>query len=117
MDTRRRYHRVRRKKPKRFKNGMKEGLLLVLGSCFIIFGCLLYNICRYNWDKGDTYKKKVLAQQSYTNAVLNYRRGAIKDRNDTVLAQSIRKFNLIIEPRSIATKEDIKKETLTQIAA
>ena len=117
MDTRRRYHRVRRKKPKRFTHGMKVGLLLVLGSCFIIFGCLLYNICRYNWDKGDTYKKKVLAQQSYTNAVLNYRRGAIKDRNDTVLAQSIRKFNLIIEPRSLATKEDIKKETLTQIAA
>lgn len=96
---------------------MKFGLLWVLGVCFLLFCGLLYNICRYNWDKGDDYKKKVLAQQSYTNAVLDYRRGAIKDRNDTVLAQSIRKFNLIIEPRSLATKEDIKKETLTQIAA
>lgn len=117
MNTRMRHRRMRRKKPKRFTRGMKFGLLWVLGVCFLLFCGLLYNICRYNWDKGDDYKKKVLTQQSYTNAVLDYRRGAIKDRNDTVLAQSIRKFNLIIEPRSLATKEDIKKETLTQIAA
>ena len=117
MNTRMRHRRMQRKKPKRFTRGMKFGLLWVLGVCFLLFCGLLYNICRYNWDKGDDYKKKVLAQQSYTNAVLDYRRGAIKDRNDTVLAQSIRKFNLIIEPRSLATKEDIKKETLTQIAA
>ncbi len=117
MNTRMRHRRMRRKKPKRFTHGMKVGLLFVLGVCFLLFCGLMYNICRYNRDKGDDYKKKVLAQQSYTNAVLNYRRGAIKDRNDTVLAQSIRKFNLIIEPRSLATKEDIKKETLTQIAA
>lgn len=117
MNTRMRHRRMRRKKPKRFTRGMKFGLLWVLGVCFLLFCGLLYNICRYNWDKGDDYKKKVLAQQSYTNAVLDYRRGAIKDRNNTVLAQSIRKFNLIIEPRSLATKEDIKKETLTQIAA
>ncbi len=117
MNTRMRHRRIRRKKPKRFTHGMKVGLLFVLGVCFLLFCGLMYNICRYNRDKGDDYKKKVLAQQSYTNAVLNYRRGAIKDRNDTVLAQSIRKFNLIIEPRSLATKEDIKKETLTQIAA
>ena len=116
MNTRMRHRRMQRKKPKRFTRGMKFGLLWVLGVCFLLFCGLLYNICRYNWDKGDDYKKKVLAQQSYTNAVLDYRRGAIKDRNDTVLAQSIRKF-LIIEPRSLATKEDIKKETLTQIAA
>lgn len=110
MNTRMRHRRMRRKKPKRFTRGMKFGLLWVLGVCFLLFCGLLYNICRYNWDKGDDYKKKVLAQQSYTNAVLDYRRGAIKDRNDTVLAQSIRKFNLIIEPRSLATKEDIKKK-------
>lgn len=117
METRMRQRRVRRRRIKRFTHNMKVGLLLVLIGCFVVFGCLLFNICRYNRDKGTTYKKKVLAQQSYTNAVLNYRRGAIKDRNDTVLAQSIRKFNLIIEPRSLATKEEIKKETLTQIAA
>ena len=80
MNTRMRHRRMRRKKPKRFTRGMKFGLLWVLGVCFLLFCGLLYNICRYNWDKGDDYKKKVLAQQSYTNAVLDYRRGAIKDR-------------------------------------
>lgn len=96
---------------------MVVGLFFILVSVFILFSALMINICRLNKNKGDTYKKKVLAQQSYTNAVLNYRRGAIKDRNDTILAQSVRKFNLIIEARKLATQEDIRKETLTQIAA
>ena len=73
MNTRMRHRRMRRKKPKRLTRGMKFGLLWVLGVCFLLFCGLLYNICRYNWDKGDDYKKKVLAQQSYTNAVLDYR--------------------------------------------
>lgn len=96
---------------------MVVGLFFILVSVFLLFSALMINICRLNKNKGDTYKKKVLAQQSYTNAVLNYRRGAIKDRNDTILAQSVRKFNLIIEARKLATQEDIRKETLTQIAA
>lgn len=117
MSTRIRRRRIRKKRTKKFNHRMVVGLFFILVSVFILFSALMINICRLNKNKGDTYKKKVLAQQSYTNAVLNYRRGAIKDRNDTILAQSVRKFNLIIEARKLATQEDIRKETLTQIAA
>ena len=117
MSTRIRRRRIRKKRTKKFNHRMVVGLFFVLVSVFVLFSALMINICRLNKNKGDTYKKKVLAQQSYTNAVLNYRRGAIKDRNDTILAQSVRKFNLIIEARKLATQEDIRKETLTQIAA
>lgn len=117
MSTRIRRRRIRKKRTKKFNHRMVVGLFFVLVSVFVLFLALMINICRLNKNKGDTYKKKVLAQQSYTNAVLNYRRGAIKDRNDTILAQSVRKFNLIIEARKLATQEDIRKETLTQIAA
>ncbi len=88
-----------------------------MGVCFLLFCGYCITFADITGIRETIIRKKVLAQQSYTYAVLDYRRGAIKDRNDTVLAQSIRKFNLIIEPRSLATKEDIKKETLTQIAA
>lgn len=117
MSTRIRRRRIRKKRTKKFNHRMVVGLFFILVSVFLLFSALMINICRLNKNKGDTYKKKVLAQQSYTNAVLNYRRGAIKDRNDTILAQSVRKFNLIIEARKLATQEDIRKETLTQIAA
>ncbi|MCI5882768.1 MAG: peptidoglycan glycosyltransferase [Eubacterium sp.] len=117
MSTRIRRRRIRKKRTKKFNHRMVVGLFFILVSVFLLFSALMINICRLNKNKGDTYRKKVLAQQSYTNAVLNYRRGAIKDRNDTILAQSVRKFNLIIEARKLATQEDIRKETLTQIAA
>lgn len=69
-----------------------------------------------NRDHGEEYKKHVFSQQSYTNNVLKYRRGAIKDRNETVLAQSVRRFNLILEPRTLLADPAAKAETLAKIA-
>lgn len=70
-----------------------------------------------NRDHGEEYKKHVFSQQSYTNNVLKYRRGAIKDRNETVLAQSVRRFDLILEPRTLLADPAAKAETLAKIAA
>lgn len=69
-----------------------------------------------NRDHGEEYKKRVFSQQSYTNNVLKYRRGAIKDRNETVLAQSVRRFDLILEPRTLLADSAAKTETLAKIA-
>lgn len=69
-----------------------------------------------NRDHGEEYKKRVFSQQSYTNNVLKYRRGAIKDRNETVLAQSVRRFDLILEPRTLLADPAAKTETLAKIA-
>nr|MBP3598158.1 peptidoglycan glycosyltransferase [Eubacterium sp.] len=95
---------------------MKKTLFLFLIFVFILFVALLVKIYLINRDHGDEYKKKVLSQQSYTNTVLNYQRGSIKDRNNTILAQSVRKFNMIIEPRTFLNEPEMKEETLAKIA-
>ena len=71
-------------------------------------GIRIYGI---NRDQGERYKKAALSQQSYTNTTLNYQRGAIKDRNNTTMAVSVRKYNLVLEPRTLA--EDAEKKTAT----
>lgn len=115
MVVRRRYRRVRRRR-KIFTRGMKQTLFLFFVLVFIVFAALMVKIYRLNRDDGDAYKKQVLSQQSYTNTVLNFRRGAIKDRNETILAQSVRKFNLIIEPKTLLADAESKTETLAKIA-
>ncbi|MDY2921655.1 MAG: penicillin-binding transpeptidase domain-containing protein [Eubacterium sp.] len=75
---------------------------------FVALGIRIYGI---NRDQGERYKKAALSQQSYTNTTLNYQRGAIKDRNNTTMAVSVRKYNLILEPRTLA--EDAEKKTAT----
>lgn len=75
---------------------------------FVAQGIRIYGI---NRDQGERYKKAALSQQSYTNTTLNYQRGAIKDRNNTTMAVSVRKYNLILEPRTLA--EDAEKKTAT----
>ena len=84
--------------------------------CFFIlfilaFAALGIRIYGINRDQGERYKKAALSQQSYTNTTLNYQRGAIKDRNNTTMAVSVRKYNLVLEPRTLA--EDAEKKTAT----
>ncbi len=108
---------LRRRRRKRvFTGGMKKTLFIFLVFVFIFLMALLGKIYVINRDRGEEYKKRVLSQQSYTNTVLNYQRGAIKDRNNTILAQSVRKFNVIIEPRTLLDDVEVKEETLAKIA-
>lgn len=108
--------RRRRAKPKQFSQKMRITLFAIFCVCLFAFGLLLFKIYRINRDDGDRYKKEALSQQSYTNAVLNFQRGDIKDRNDTTLAVSVRKYNLVLEPRTLLTNEDKKIVTLNAIS-
>ena len=82
--------RRRRGKPKRFSRKMCITVFLVFCVCLFTFGVLLFKIYRINSKDGDRYRKEALSQQSYTNTVLNYQRGDVKDRNNTTLAVSVR---------------------------
>lgn len=95
---------------------MAVTLFLFFALMFIVFSVLFGRIYMLNRDHGEEYKKRVFSQQSYTNNVLKYRRGAIKDRNETVLAQSVRRFDLILEPRTLLADPAAKTETLAKIA-
>lgn len=116
MEVRRRVRvRGKRRRRKRFTRGMTKTLFLFLAFVFILFVALSVRIYMLNRDHGDAYKKQVFAQQSYTNKVLKYRRGAIKDRNDTILAQSVRRFRLVLEPKTMLADDEVKKETVAQL--
>lgn len=71
-------------------------LLVVLLLVFLI-GVLIF----IKKDSGSDYTIKVLEQQNYSSTVLPYKRGDILDRNGTVLATSIKVYNLIIDPKII----------------
>lgn len=115
-DNRRYYSRRRRRKskPKRFKREMKITVFVSFCCCLFLFALLMYRIYYIDEKDGDRYKKEALSQQSYTNTVLNFQRGDIKDRNNTTLAVSVRKYDMVIEPRTLLAKD---KERITTIKA
>lgn len=112
----RRRRRRRKAKAKRFTRGMRVTLFAFFVLFLLGFLALLIKIYLINHNDGDRYKKSALSQQSYTNTVLNYQRGAIKDRNNTTLAVSVRKYNLVLEPRTLLTDEEKKTATVNAVA-
>ncbi len=108
--------RRRRAKPKQFSRKMRITLFAVFCVCLIVFLLLLFRIYQINRDDGDRYRKEALSQQSYTNTVLNFQRGDIKDRNNTTMAVSVRKYNLVLEPRTLLANEDKRIVTVNAIA-
>ncbi len=88
---------------KRITKKMQAKFLLVF--CIIIF-ILLFLIGKiiYILNK-DTYKKSALSLQSYVSSVVPYKRGDILDRNGQILATSIKKYNLILDPKVILYSE------------
>ncbi len=108
--------RRRRGKPKRFSRKMCITVFLVFCVCLFTFGVLLFKIYRITSKDGDRYRKEALSQQSYTNTVLNYQRGDVKDRNNTTLAVSVRKYDLVLEPRTLGKDEKKKQATVDAIA-
>lgn len=108
--------RRRRGKPKRFSRKMCITVFLVFCVCLFTFGVLLFKIYRINSKDGDRYRKEALSQQSYTNTVLNYQRGDVKDRNNTTLAVCVRKYDLVLEPRTLGKDEKKKQATVDAIA-
>lgn len=108
--------RRRRGKPKRFNRKMRITVFLVFCVCLFTFGMLLFKIYHINSKDGDRYRKEALSQQSYTNTVLNYQRGDVKDRNNTTLAVSVRKYDLVLEPRTLGKDEKKKQATVDAVA-
>ncbi len=109
--------RRRRKKSKKiFTRGMRVTLFAFFVLFIIIFFALLVKIYFIDHNNGDRYKKAALSQQSYTNTVLNYQRGSIRDRNNTTMAISLRKYSLILEPRTLNADNEAKEATVKAVA-
>ena len=94
--VRRRAHRRKKKTKKIFTRGMRVTLFAFYIIFILVFLALMYKIYLIDRNEGDRYKKAALSQQAYTNKVLGYQRGSIKDRNNTTMAISLRKYNLVL---------------------
>lgn len=111
-----RRRRRRRTRPKIFTRGMRITLFVFFCVFLLAFMGLMVRIYAINRNSGDRYKKSALSQQAYTNTVLNYQRGAIKDCNQTTMAVSVRKFDLVLEPRTLLTSDEKKYATVEAIS-
>lgn len=107
--------RRRRRRPKLFTRGMRITLFVAFVVFLLFFVALLVRIYMIDRNHGDRYRKAALSQQSYTNTVLNYQRGAIRDRNNTTMAISVRKYDLVLEPRTLLTNDAARIATVNAI--
>ena len=96
----------RRKKSKKFTYKMQSALMAVYGIVIAAMIGLVIRIVYINVNDGDRYKKAALSQQTYTSAVIPFKRGDITDRNGTVLATSVKEYNLCVDPEFLLSKND-----------
>ena len=96
---------------------MRTTLFVFFALFFLCFIFLLVRIFLLDYNEGNRYRKAALAGQSYTNSVLGYQRGAIRDRNGTTMAVSIRRYDLILEPRTLNNNDEMHARTVDAIAA
>lgn len=95
---------------------MRRALFVFFVLFFLGFTTLLVRIFMLDKNDGNRYRKAALAQQSYTNSTLNFQRGAIRDRNKTTLAVSVRRYNLILEPRTLNNNDEMHVNTVEALA-
>lgn len=95
---------------------MRITLFIVFVSFLILFGVLFVRIYSIDKNEGDRYRKAALSQHAYTNTVLNYQRGTIRDRNHTTMAVSIRKYDLVLEAKTLLANDEYRAVTLNAVS-
>lgn len=101
-----------KKKTKKFTITMQANLLLVFCVVVLLFVALIGRIFYLNYSVGDKYEKRVLSQQTYMSNAIAFQRGSILDRNGTVLAESVRVYNIIIDCKKMLSKEEYIQPTI-----
>ncbi len=102
-------------KIKKFNSKMQANLLLVFCVVILLFSGLIGRILFLNYKDGDEYSKRVLSQQTYVSNAIPYKRGDIVDRNMTVMAKSVKVYNLILDPKLILQKDKFRNPTITAL--
>lgn len=84
-------------KVKIFTTSKKKKLTVLFVITLIIFVVLNATVVWIQNEKGEEYEKKVLSQQNFTNTVIPFRRGDIKDCNGATLATSQKVYKMILD--------------------
>lgn len=85
----------------KYSNNMAKKLAVYLSLILVAFVYLGVRLFTINADKGDTYKRQVLSQQSYDSITLPAKRGEIIDRNGTKIAVSEKVYNVVISAKTL----------------
>lgn len=104
-------------KKRKLTKKMKRKLAGVFGVTLLAFAGLLVGITIINAREGNRYARQVLSQsqQQYTNTTIPFRRGTITDRNGTVLANSVKVYNLILDCKAVNYNEDYREPTIAAL--
>lgn len=100
-------------KQRKLTKKMKIKLAGVFGCSLLALVGLLVGITWINAKSGNKYTQQVLtqSQQQYTDTRVPFRRGSITDRNGTMLANSVKVYNLILDCVEINNNEKYKDPT------
>ncbi len=102
---------------KQLQQNIMKKAVLVSFCVLLLFVFLVYRVVTIMRDNGEQYKKQVLAQQQYDSVTIPYQRGAILDRNGTMLAYSERVYNVILDCHVLTNDNSDGKSTEPTIQA
>lgn len=107
----------RESKKRKLTKKMKRKLAGVFGMTLLAFVGLLTGITVINAREGNRYAQQVLSQsqQQYSNTTIPFRRGTITDRNGTVLANSVKVYNLILDCQAVNYKDSYREATIAAL--
>jgi Cell division protein FtsI/penicillin-binding protein 2 len=102
---------------KKFNHKMQANLLLVFCLVIVAFIALIGRLLFIDYKDGNRYTKRVLSQQTYVSNAIPFKRGDIVDRNSTVLAKSVKVYNLVLDPKMILSETKYKNPTISALCS
>ena len=98
-------------------NTIKGKIIIMAIGMVMFFAFLIFRTWTIMRDNGERYKKRVLEQQKYDSRAIPYQRGAILDRNGTLLAYSERVYNVVLDSSMALNDPDAIEATLNGVSA
>ncbi|MFC2476212.1 MAG: peptidoglycan D,D-transpeptidase FtsI family protein [Catonella sp.] len=110
--------RVNRKKIYKKRGMTIKKKIIMTGAIFAVaFVGISAAVINVAHGKGDGYKKKYLAQQTYSSNPIIAKRGDILDRRGVALAKSVLVYNFVLAPKIILSKEGDYKEPTVKLVS
>ncbi len=113
---RRRVKRGRKSRGSSMSQTISAKIIIMGIGMIMFFAFLIFRTWTIMRDNGERYKKQVLNQQKYDSRAIPYQRGAILDRNGTLLAYSERVYNVILDSKMAWNDADSIETTLNAIS-
>ena len=109
---------VNRKKTYKKRGMTIKKKIIMTGAIFAVaFVGISAAVINVAHGKGDGYKKKYLAQQTYSSNPIIAKRGDILDRRGVALAKSVLVYNFVLAPKIILSKEGDYKEPTVKLVS